>query len=103
MLPQGRNKEVGIGDVDGMLAGGRRRRLGSPGDGAGDRSTISGKGGQLLTAGLQDLRDTPGFGATGANLKDEGNARPQGVDESAAELSREPEGRFDGGPLSLQL
>ncbi len=60
-----------------MRAGGRRRRLGSPGDGAGDRGTISGKVGQLLTAGLQDFGNTPGFGAAaGANLKDEGNAQP---------------------------
>jgi hypothetical protein len=86
-----------------MRASGRRRRLGSPGDGAGDRGTISGKVGQLLTACLQDLGNTPGFGAAGANLKDEGNARPQGVDEGAAELSQEPEGRFNEGLMRLQL
>jgi hypothetical protein len=74
VLPPGRDKEVSIGDVDGMRPGERRRRLGSPGDGAGDRSAISGKGSQLLTTGVQDLRDPPGLGAAGADLEDECNA-----------------------------
>jgi hypothetical protein len=86
-----------------MWARRRRRRLGGPGDGAGDRGSISGKGRQLLKAGFQNFGDAPRFGAAGADLEDESNARPQSVDEGAAELGWEPEGRFDGGPRSLQL
>jgi hypothetical protein len=75
-------------------------------DGAGAKSTVRDDSQAEAVAndeGRESETGLPRKGGPPVELKNEGDARPQGVDEGAAKLSREPEGRFNGGPVRLQL